>query len=126
MFRRMYLGLCPQSIFVSATTCLCFATTSAFAVLPSTVNKSAVGAQTLSDIVDFQILKTPYPYEFPEAKDVINLFPMPMCNGITLEEATIDSLQDAMHSGILTSSQIVSCYLRRIYQTDSYIEYVFF
>jgi len=51
---------------------------------------------------------------------------MPLCNGIALEEASMDFLQDAMRSGILTSSQIASCYLQRIYQTDSYIEYANF
>ncbi len=88
-------------------------------------NDSAIGGQARSDIVDYQILKIPSPYEFPNAKDIASLFPMPMCNGIILEEATIDSLQDVMHIGTLSASQIASCYLQRVYQTDSYIEYVF-
>ncbi len=127
MFHRLFPDLCPRSIFVSASTCLClFATTSAIAVLPSILTKNTVAVQNFSDIVDFQTLRTPFPYEFPNVKDVANLFPMPLCNGIALEEASMDFLQDAMRSGILTSSQIASCYLQRIYQTDSYIEYANF
>ena len=49
---------------------------------------------------------------------------MPSCYGFTLEEATIDQMQDAMSSGKLTSVQLVTCYMKRIYQTDQYIKYV--
>ena len=75
------------------------------------------------DFAGSQVLETPFPYEFPNPENVANLFPMRMCNGIPLEESTVESLQTAMHLGRLTSSQIVSCYLQRIYQTDSYIKY---
>ncbi|MCJ1464114.1 hypothetical protein MMC07_002727 [Pseudocyphellaria aurata] len=47
---------------------------------------------------------------------------MPKCNGVTLEEATIDQLQDAMNTGQLTTQQIVLCYMQRIYQTDMYLK----
>lgn len=48
---------------------------------------------------------------------------MPNCNGVVLEEATIDEMQDAMRRGQLTSVTMAMCYLQRIYQTDEYIKY---
>ena len=47
---------------------------------------------------------------------------MSLCNGMTLEEATIDQLQDYMIRNLLTSTQIALCYLERIWQTDEYIK----
>ncbi|KAI9842804.1 MAG: hypothetical protein M1837_006907 [Sclerophora amabilis] len=67
-------------------------------------------------------LEVPFPYFFPNQDDPANLFPMPSCQGRTLEEATIDELQEAMTSGALTAVDIVSCYLERIQQTDEYLE----
>jgi len=52
----------------------------------------------------------------------IGLFPMPSCHGFTLEEATIDQMQQALNQSKLNSQQLVTCYLRRIYQTDEYIK----
>lgn len=83
------------------------------------------GFNNLVDLATVQVLEAPFPYEFPKEDNQIDLFPMPKCNGITLEEATIDQLQDAMSTGLLTTSQIVLCYMQRIYQTDMYLEYVF-
>lgn len=51
------------------------------------------------------------------------LFPMPLCNGFELEEATIDQMQQALNKSQLNSQQLVTCYLRRIYQTEQYIKY---
>lgn len=85
---------------------------------------TAVSTYNGSDITSFQMLEQPFPYYFPAQENPTDLFPMPPCNGLTLEEATIDQLQDAMNHGNLTSSELVMCYLQRIYQTDSYIKYV--
>lgn len=46
---------------------------------------------------------------------------MPQCQGITLEEATIDQLQDYMTDGTLTSVALLKCYLRRVRQVDEYV-----
>lgn len=67
----------------------------------------------------------PFPFEFPNKQNGTDLFPMPECNGIRLEEATIDQLQEAMNTGLLTASQMVLCYVQRIYQTEIYLEYGF-
>jgi hypothetical protein len=45
-------------------------------------------------------------------------FPMPLCNGIRIEDAPIATLQAYMSSGQLTSEELVQCYLRRIEQTN--------
>lgn len=73
-----------------------------------------------TDLVPSENLESPFPYYFPELEHFDNLFPMPDCNGVILEEATVDQLQDAMNKGRLTSAKIALCYLQRIYQTDEY------
>lgn len=95
-------------------------------VVPTVANTPAAFMYNGSDIMQSQILETPFPYNFPNMEDPLNLFPMPPCNGLHLEEATIDQLQDAMNHGQLTSTQLITCYLQRIHQTDSYIKYVVF
>jgi amidase len=91
----------------------------------SSARKNYTGNATLD--IESQILNFPYPYEFPQLQDGSNvdngLFPMPLCRGFKLEEASIDQLQQAMSNGTLTSVQIVLCYLKRIYQIDEYIRY---
>ena len=75
-----------------------------------------------SDLVSSQDLESPFPYYFPDQRNVDNLFPMPDCNGVVLEEATVDALQDAMNKGQLTSTKIAMCYLQRVHQTNGYIK----
>lgn len=76
------------------------------------------------DLATSQVLENPFPYYFPDQNDSADLFPMESCNGITLEEATIDQLQDYMSNGKLTASQLAMCYLQRQHQTDKYIKSV--
>lgn len=79
----------------------------------------------ITDFVETQLLEDPSPYDFPILQNGSladsGQFPMPLCNGFKLEEASIDQLQSALSNGTLTSVQIVMCYLERIYQTDEYI-----
>ena len=99
-------------IVVAATVKLITAQTS------SPPNASGFGAS--------QILPNPFPYDFPNIDAApLGLFPMPSCHGITLEEATIDQLQDAMSYGKLTSVDILNCYLARVSQTNSYCKYAY-
>lgn len=89
---------------------------------PSNENQTvSVGLNSLADLAAVQILEAPFPYEFPE-ENRIDLFPMPKCNGVTIEDATIDQIQDAMNAGLLTASQLVLCYMQRVYQTDKYLD----
>ena len=116
----------PQGVFSLAYIFFCSITrTFALSLLPGTCNENIAIGENASYFANSQILKTPFPHGFPDSRNAANLFPMRLCNGIPLEEATIQSLQNAMHIGRLTSSQMALCYLQRIYQTDSYIEYVF-
>lgn len=60
---------------------------------------------------------------FPKANGGIDLFPMATCNGVRIEEASIDDLQSALEDGQLTSVQLLWCYLERIHQVDEYLQY---
>ena len=79
----------------------------------------------ISQLIESQTLESPYPYDFPRLQNGSQAdsgqFPMPLCHGFVLEEATIDQLQEKLSSGRLSSVQIALCYLKRIYQTDEYI-----
>ncbi|KZM26220.1 Amidase [Ascochyta rabiei] len=78
--------------------------------------------QNASSISNVDPLQQPYPYYFPpqHAEGTPALFPMPKCQGITLEEATIDQLSGHMRDGTLTSVQLLRCCLRRVRQVDEY------
>lgn len=93
--------------------------------LPNENQTISDGLDSLVDLAAIQVLENPYPYEFPKEENRMDLFPMPKCNGVTLEEATIDQLQDAMNAALLTTQQIVLCYMQRIHQTDMYLKCVF-
>lgn len=85
---------------------------------------AGVGAQhNASNALDVNPLQQPFPYYFPsqDAAGSSALFPMPACQGITLEEATIDQLSGYMRDGVLTSARLLRCYLRRVHQVDEYI-----
>jgi len=95
-----------------------------FAIIPSSLGHKQP-TYNASQLADSQNLENPYPYQFPLLQNGSNAdsgqFPMPLCHGFKLEEATIDQLQQALSARKLTSVQIVLCYLQRIYQTDEYI-----
>jgi amidase len=46
---------------------------------------------------------------------------MPACHGFVIAEKSIEELQEYMTSGNLTSVQLTSCYLQRVYQTRDYL-----
>ena len=103
--------------------CLCLlrfiAVHSSFRVYATAVSHDAQYSNA-SDLITSQILESPFPYDFPDEMNPDNLFPMPECNGLVLEEATVDFLQHAMETGQLTSTTIALCYLQRVYQTNGY------
>lgn len=104
----------------------CLLRVEASPILPSPSEGNLSSTINASQLVESQDLSSPFPYEFPLLGNVSDIdaarFPMPQCDGFTLEEATIDQLQDSMRSGQLTSVQIAMCYLQRIYQVDPYIK----
>ncbi|KAF9072329.1 amidase signature domain-containing protein [Rhodocollybia butyracea] len=72
-----------------------------------------------------QIVTDPYPFDFPQlGTNTSNLFPMRLCHGFQLEEATIDDIQAEFSSGRLTGVQLLQCYYDRIYQLQPYVNAV--
>ncbi|CAK1361316.1 putative amidase [Cercospora beticola] len=53
-----------------------------------------------------------------------NLFPMPLCHGHQIEEASIDQIQSYLTQSTLTSQQLAFCYMQRMWQTDDYLNAV--
>lgn len=65
----------------------------------------------------------PYPYDFPKlGTNGSDLFPMRLCNGFKLEEASIDDIQAELGSGKLSAVQLLKCYYDRIYQLQPYLK----
>lgn len=72
-------------------------------------------------LVAQQIDIQPFPYDFPKlGVNGSDLFPMRDCHGFTLEEASIDDIQAQLKAGRFTGSQLLQCYLERIYQVQPY------
>ena len=96
------------------------------AVFVATFGRGARG-QNGSVLASSQVLENPFPYDFPNQSETgVELFPMLQCQGLKLEEATVDQLQHWMGAGMLTSQQLVTCYVQRITQTDGYVRCVSF
>lgn len=108
------LWLCLLRLLATTTRYCAFAAVISYDEPPYSINASY--------LVSSQDLESPLPYYFPDEKNLGELFPMPDCNGIVLEEATIDFVQEAINKGHLTSTKIALCYLQRIYQTNGYTE----
>jgi amidase len=91
---------------------------------PITASISPLTVSLSSPINISQTIDDPFPYYFPNenAAETPDLFPMPKCHGITLEEATIDQLQDYMAQGVLSSVDLALCYLERYWQVDGYVK----
>lgn len=49
---------------------------------------------------------------------------MPLCQGVDIEDATVETLQGYLTSGALTSQDLVGCYIARIDQTNEYLRSV--
>lgn len=87
----------------------------------STLSSSIVAS---SSPASSQVLASPFPYVFPEQKFIgtNQLFPMPLCNGIPLEEATIDEIRLALTIRKLNVTTLAACYIDRINQVDRYVK----
>lgn len=94
------------------------------AILPKALLALALTATaTATYDASAQLVSDPYPVEFPViSAPGVDKFPMPLCNGFKLEEATIDEIQDALSSGVLTTKQVAKCYVDRIHQTNEWIK----
>lgn len=54
----------------------------------------------------------------------LNPFPMPLCHGLELEEASIGQMQTWLRNNRLTSRQLTKCYLDRIRQLNKWYNLV--
>lgn len=119
------LGMAWSAMQILAIWCIyLFVASVGSTILAGTSNFTTLEISNASNSITSETSQEPFPYVFPDfARNSADWFPMPDCNGVVLEEATIDELQDAMRGGQLTSVTIVMCYLQRIYQTDEYIKY---
>lgn len=81
----------------------------------------------LFDVVNLhasQLLNHSYLAQFPlnfTTASVKSLNTLNLCNGVIIEEATIDNLQRYMSEGKLTSVQLTTCYMYRVLQVERYI-----
>lgn len=91
------------------------------AISSTPASTSAISA---SSPASSQIVASPYPYIFPEQKFIgtPQLFPMPLCHGIPLEEASIDDIRLALTIRKLSVTTLVGCYMDRITQVDRYVK----
>ncbi|KAL8808966.1 MAG: hypothetical protein Q9200_003855 [Gallowayella weberi] len=62
-----------------------------------------------------------YPLQNISINSVTSLNTLDLCNGLVIEEATIDQLQKYMGDGKLTSVQLTACYMQRVFQVERYI-----
>lgn len=97
------------------------------ATVSATNDHSDDGNETNAHAVNVssQTLTDPYPYYFPVAdaqKEGETPFPMPLCYGTRIEEASIVELQGYLADGTLTSAKLLECYLRRVMQVDTFVE----
>jgi hypothetical protein len=126
LFRRtpMAVKMSPSFLFTLALVSIWPCTYASIGPITDTLTAAALPAQVNIS----QALNDPLPYYFPDenAAETPALFPMPPCHGVTLEEATIDQLQQYMSQGILSSVKISLCYLERVWQTNDYIKSVDF
>ena len=96
-----------------------------FSILPvigSQLSNYRDGTYNSSCLDTSQVVNNVFSYEFPNENDLVNLFPMAPCQDLTLEEASIEMLQEYMSQGRLTSVQIVMCYIQRAFQVDEYVK----
>ncbi|KAH8703846.1 amidase family protein [Talaromyces proteolyticus] len=106
----------------SVASCLLAAAAAAWSLASTTTASSDNDTDTL---VTQQIDNHPYPYDFPQlGANGTDIFPMRLCNGFKLEEASIDEIQVELKSGKLTGVQLLECYFERIYQLQPYLNAV--
>ena len=94
-------------------------------------SRAALAATTnatfgISQLRGSQLLDHDFLYRYPLGNITINavatLNTLDLCKGVVIEEATIDQLQRYMTEGKLSSVQLTTCYLSRVFQVERYIK----
>ncbi len=89
----------------------------------ASLTSAELNASSPAALADSEVLNDPFPYFFPEQNaSAAELFAMPKCCGIDIENASIDTLQSHLECGDLTSVQLLACYMQRAFQTGEYIK----
>ena len=108
----------------SRTMYLVFATFIIFSLMTSAANTNAT--VNISQIPASQLLSHDFLYRYPlenvSVNAVMTLNTLDLCNGIDIEEATIDQLQANMMEEKLSSVQLTTCYMNRVFQIEKYIK----
>lgn len=63
-----------------------------------------------------------YPLDNVTVNAVETLNTLNLCNGVVIEEATIDQLQAFMALGKLTSVQLTTCCINRVFHVERFIK----
>lgn len=74
-----------------------------------------------SQLLDHDFLSR-YPVENVTINAIETLNTVALCNGVVIEEATIDQLQGYMAEGKLSSVQLTACCMDRVFQVERYIK----
>ncbi|KAI9932470.1 hypothetical protein ASPWEDRAFT_22247 [Aspergillus wentii DTO 134E9] len=88
-------------------------------LVPLLISSLGLRLATATDI-DQTIVASEYDFPFITNSGA-SLFPMRPCRGVQLEEADIDQIQIYLTHGVLTSVDLLHCYLERIFQTSGYL-----
>ncbi|KAL8708171.1 MAG: hypothetical protein Q9220_006932 [cf. Caloplaca sp. 1 TL-2023] len=83
------------------------------------------GAPEVTSIAPSRLLDHDFLFQYPSqnvttsAANSLNV--LDLCHGVVIEEATIDQLQQYLSDGNLTSVQLTTCYMQRVFQVERYI-----
>lgn len=94
-------------------------------VLPIIPSGSIDGLPNVVNFHASQLLNHSYLVQYPlniTINSVKSLNTLNLCNGVIIEEATIDDLQRYLSDGKLTSVQLTTCYIHRVFQVEKYIK----
>ncbi|KAL8672638.1 MAG: hypothetical protein Q9168_002914 [Polycauliona sp. 1 TL-2023] len=98
-----------------------------------TLSTSALAANitnatfNIGQVQGSQLLDHDFLYRYPlnnvtaSANAIESLNTVDLCNGVVIEEATIDELQGYMTAGNLSSVQLTACYMNRVFQVERFI-----
>ncbi len=92
----------------------------------ATLAQSATGTSRVSSDPGSPLLSHDFLFRYPLDNLTVNavetLNTLNLCNGVVIEEATIDQLQAFMAHGKLTSVQLTICCINRVFQVERFIK----
>ena len=91
-----------------------------------TLAQSATGSSHVSSDPGSPLLSHDFLFRYPLDNVTVNvvetLNTLNLCNGVVIEEATIDQLQGFMADGKLSSVQLTICCINRVFQVERFIK----